>query len=174
MKKAVTSRFERKIDHPAEREQIKREVNALYSYLSGLLGADKLILKAGKLEALALLRSRRPEEKVLGLQRVIFENPALAEVPALADVPELLQRLYDELAEKMARQAVEDTIERKIAAKMQEKQEEYVLEIKKQLLKEQGGPENPQTLRKYAELEKLRHKALNRTALEVLRPKRLE
>ncbi|NLN07506.1 MAG: ATP-dependent protease, Lon family [Firmicutes bacterium] len=174
MKKAATSRLAQKINCSAEREQIKREVNTFYSFLSGLLGADRLILKAGKLEALTLLRSRRPEEKVLGLQRVIFENPALTEVPALAEIPELLQLLYDELAEKMARRAVEDTIEQKIAAKMKEKQEEYVLEIKRQLLKEQGGPENPQTLKKYAELEKMRHKALNCFALDVLRPKRLE
>ena len=130
MKKAATSRLAQKINCSAEREQIKREVNTFYSFLSGLLGADRLILKAGKLEALTLLRSRRPEEKVLGLQRVIFENPALTEVPALAEIPELLQLLYDELAEKMARRAVEDTIEQKIAAKLKEKQEEYVLEIK--------------------------------------------
>ncbi|HHX75455.1 MAG TPA: ATP-dependent protease, Lon family [Firmicutes bacterium] len=174
MKKAVTSRLAQREERSAEQEQLKREIKALYSYLSGLLGADKLILKAGKLEALSLLRSRRPEEKVLGLQRVIFENPALTEIPAPEDIPELLQLLYDELAEQLARRVVEDTIEQKIAAKMQEKHEEYVLEVKRQLLKEQGGPENPQTLKKYAELEKMHHKVLNRSALDILRPKRLE
>jgi ATP-dependent Lon protease len=153
-----------------ETDQIKREVSALYSMLSNMIGADKLILKAGKLEALTLLRSRKLEQRVLGLQRVIYENPALDQVPSAAEIPMLLQDLYEELADQAARRTVEESIERKVAEKMQEKHEEYIHEVRRQLLKEQGGPENPQTLKKYAQLEKLKSQKLNRTAMEILRP----
>ncbi|NLZ38397.1 MAG: ATP-dependent protease, Lon family [Firmicutes bacterium] len=155
-------------------DQIVSSVKALYSLVANLMGADNLILKAGKLEALTLLRSRKTPEKLLGLQRVIYENPTLSEVPAWEDIPAILDSLYDELAEKIARRTVQDTIERKVAEKMREKHDEYLLELKKQLLKEEGGPENPQTLKKLAQLEKLRQKKLNRSALEILRPRTLE
>jgi ATP-dependent Lon protease len=170
MKKQVTSRFSQTLQSLDDSEQLKREINAVYTLLSTMLGADKLILKAGKLEALTLLRSRSIEDRVLGLQRVIYENPALDEAPAVEEIPQVLQDLYDELADQMARRAVEEAIERKVAEKMQEKHEEYILEVKRQLVKEQGGPENPQTLKKYAQLEKLKSQKLNRSAMEILRP----
>ncbi|NLP36957.1 MAG: ATP-dependent protease, Lon family [Firmicutes bacterium] len=174
MKQTLTSRIATKTELFSETKQLEREINALYSLLAGMLGAEKLVLKAGKLEALNLLRSQDLQERVLGLQIVIYNNPALKEVPALEEIPEILQELYDDLAEQIALQTVEETIEQKVAAKMQEKHDEYLLEIKKQLLKEEKGPENPQTLKKYAQLEKLRKKKLNRFALELLRPQKLE
>jgi ATP-dependent Lon protease len=157
-----------------DKEQLKREVNAVYSLLSSMIGADKLVLKAGKLEALSLLRSRKPEERILGLQRVVFESPALTDPPTAAEIPAALQALYEELADQMARRTVEESIERKIADKLQERHEEYIQDIKRQLLKEQGGPENPQTLKKYAQLEKMKRQKLSRSVLEILRPKNLD
>ncbi|HZK24516.1 MAG TPA: Lon family ATP-dependent protease [Oscillospiraceae bacterium] len=170
MKKKLTTRSIETNDFSAEPEQQKKEINALYALLSQLLGADRLILKAGKLESLSLLRSRQPAERLLGLQRVILENPTLSEVPTAAQIPLILQQLYDELADNMARRTVEENLERKVAEKMQEKQDEYLHEMKRQLLKDEGGPENPQTLKKYAQLEKMKHTKLNRSALEILRP----
>ncbi|NLM51637.1 MAG: ATP-dependent protease, Lon family [Firmicutes bacterium] len=174
MEQTSTSRLTAQRNLLSEAKQLEREVNALYSLLAGMLGAEKLVLKAGKLEALNLLRSQNLQERVLGLQIVIYNNPALKEVPAPEAIPEILQDLYDELAEQIALRTVEETIEQKVAAKMQEKHDEYLLEIKKQLLKEEKGPENPQTLKKYAQLEKLKKKKLNRFVLELLRPQKLE
>ncbi|MCW3488951.1 Lon family ATP-dependent protease [Dethiobacter alkaliphilus] len=174
MKKTWTTRVSQNLQSLDQEDQLKRETNALYTMLSGMVGADKLILKAGKLEALTLLRSRKPEERVLGLQRVIYENPAIVETPALEDIPTVLQELYDELADQTARRAVEDSIERKVAEKMQEKHEEYIMEVKRQLVKEQGGPESPQTLKKFAQLEKMKCQKLNRSAMDILRPQSLD
>ncbi|MBS4022059.1 MAG: Lon family ATP-dependent protease [Dethiobacter sp.] len=174
MKKSLSSRLPQNLNKNTDPDQIKREVNALYSLLSAMLGPDKLILKAGKLEALSLLRSRKIESRVLGLQRVVFENPSIGELLGPEEIPAALQALYDELAEQMARRTVEESLERKTAEKLQERHEEYILDLKRQLLKEQGGPENPETLKKYAKLEKLKHSKLNRPALEILRPQALD
>ena len=145
--KKTTSGLAKRIGLADEQEQIKREINAIYNLLSGMLGTDQLILKAGKLEALTLLRSRKPGERVLGLQKLIFENPSLNEIPPREKIPQVLEELYDALAERIARRSVEETLEMRVAEIMQEKQEEYLLDIKRQLLKEQSGPENPQTLK---------------------------
>jgi ATP-dependent Lon protease len=173
-KSCPTTRPAGRFKRPDDKEQLKREIAAFYALLSEMIGADKLVLKAGKLEALALLRSRKPEERVLGLQRVVFENPTLAPAPGEETIREALQQLYHELADQMARRSVEESLERKISERLQERHEEYLQEIKRQLLKEQGGPENPQTLKKYAQLEKMKRRKLNRSPLEILRPQSLQ
>ena len=71
----------------------------------------------------------------------------------------------------LARRAVEGKIEKKINEKMEERHQEYVQEIKMQVIKEeQSNVENPQTLKKYAQLEKLETQKLTRSAMELLRP----
>ena len=42
-------------------EQLKRQVTAVYGLLANLMGSDKLVMKAGKLDALHLMRSDRLE-----------------------------------------------------------------------------------------------------------------
>ncbi|MDI9463602.1 MAG: Lon family ATP-dependent protease [Bacillota bacterium] len=171
--KETTSGLAKRIGLADEQEQIKREINAIYNLLSGMLGTDQLILKAGKLEALTLLRSRKPGERVLGLQKLIFENPSLNEIPPPEKIPQVLEELYDALAERIARRSVEEALEMRVTEIMQEKQEEYLLDIKRQLLKEQSGPENPQTLKKFAELEKKKRIKLSHSTMEILRPQKI-
>ena len=50
------------------RDKLKQRVKSFYDILTGIHGADKLILKAIKLEALSLMRSKQIEKRVLGLQ----------------------------------------------------------------------------------------------------------
>jgi ATP-dependent Lon protease len=158
----------------AKREGLKNRVDAFYELLAHIYGADKLILKATKLEALALLRSRNLRKKVLGLQKVLFEDPTLDKIPSLLEIPSILKELEEHAAHILARRSLEESIEQKINLKLQERHEEYIREVKKQLLKEEGGPENPQTLKKYALLEKKRSTGLSRSAMEFLRPASLE
>jgi ATP-dependent Lon protease len=158
----------------AKREGLKNRVNAFYELLAHIYGADKLILKATKLEALALLRSRNLRKKVLGMQKVIFEDTTLDKIPALLEIPSILKELEEHAAHILARRSLEESIEQKINLKLQERHEEYIREVKKQLLKEEGGPENPQTLKKYALLEKKHSTGLSRSAMEFLRPASLE
>ncbi len=157
-----------------EKSQLFRQVSALYSIMVNLYGSDQLILKAGKLEAVELLRSGDLAKRVLGLERVVFEDPTINRLPTEQQIPEILSEIEEELAELVARRTVEDKIERKVAEKMQDRHEEYVRDLKLQLLKEEAGAENPQTEKKYADLEKLEKKRLSKSALEILRPSCLE
>ena len=54
-----------------------------------------------------------------------------------------------------------------------ERQEEYLRELRMEILREETGPDNPFTLKKYAELEKLEQKKLSTSINEYLRPKEL-
>ncbi|HHV71817.1 MAG TPA: ATP-dependent protease, Lon family [Clostridia bacterium] len=156
-----------------EEENLKRQVSALLSLLSDLYGAERVVLKAGKLEALALLRSEVVEERVLALQRLVFEDPTIDELPSREEIPAILEEIEEEIADLLARRAIEEKIEKKVTERMQKKHEEYIREIRMQIIKEDGGPENAQTLKKYAQLEMLESKKLSRSAMEVVRPKNL-
>lgn len=157
-----------------DREGLKKRVKAFYELLASIYGADKLILKATKLEALNLLRSRNLGKKVLGLKKIIMEDPTLEQIPNLLEIPSILKELEEQTSNILARRSLEESLEQKINLKLQERHEEYIREVKKQLLKEEGGPENPQTLKKYALLEKMYAKSLSRSAMEFLRPSSLE
>ncbi|MCL6612566.1 MAG: Lon family ATP-dependent protease [Peptococcaceae bacterium] len=158
---------------PAE-SQLVRQVNALYGMVSNLYGSDRLVLRAGKLNALQLMRSDRLEEKVLALQKLVFEDPTLDVLPTPEEIPEILMELEDEIADIIARRTVEDDIERKVSEKLQLRHEDYVREIRMQVVKENAGTENAQTLKKLAMLEKLEQRKLSRSAMEMLRPASFE
>ncbi|MGI5876835.1 MAG: Lon family ATP-dependent protease [Dethiobacteria bacterium] len=162
------------ISQKDRREEFKKRVSVIYDLLSSFYGADKLILKAAKFDSLTLLRSRGVEKKVLGLQKIFYEDPTLEKVPSLKEIPDILEQLEDKMAEIFALQKVHNSIEQKVNKKLQERHEQYLLELKSQLLKEEGGPENPQTLKKYALLERMYSKGLSHSAMEFLRPASLE
>ncbi|GAW93715.1 Lon family ATP-dependent protease [Calderihabitans maritimus] len=151
-----------------------RRVAALYDVLRDLYGTDKLVLKAGKLGALNLLRSNDLNRQVLALQKIVFEDPTLDRLPQEDEIPEIIEKIEEKVADVIARRAVEDQLEKKVAERMQQRHEEYLREIKIQVLKENTNPENAQTLKRLATLEKLEQTQLAKTPMEILRPQRLE
>ena len=154
-------------------EAVRRQVTALFGVLSSMYGPDKLVLRAGKLDALTLMRSSNVGERVLALQRIVFENPALDEVPTPERIPEILNEVEEALSDFLARKSVEEDLERRVSDRMQEKHEDYIKEIRQQMIKEQAGPENAQTLKKYAQLEKLDTIKLSKSTYELVRPQKM-
>ena len=121
------------------------------------------------------MSSEKLPERVLALQKLVFEDPTIEKLPPVDKIPELLNEIEEEVAELLARQTLEERLEKKINQKMEERHLEYVREIKMQVLKEQeNNVENPQTLKKYAMLEVLEQKKLTTSAMELTRPALLE
>lgn len=157
-----------------EEEQLRRQINALYEMVSNIYGSEKLVRKANKLNALHLMRSEKLEERVLALQKLVFEDFTSETLPLAVQIPAILEKIEEEIAEILARRAVEEELEKKINDKLQQRHNDYVREIKVQVLKENSGPENAQTLKKLAILEKMEQKKLVRSAMEILRPTSFE
>ncbi|GFN22903.1 MAG: ATP-dependent protease, Lon family [Thermoanaerobacteraceae bacterium] len=157
-----------------EGDFLSRQVSALYGILADIYGTDKLVLKASKLEALDYLQSDKLSERVLALQKLVYEDPTIDTAPPLEAIPQILNEIQEELADFIARRSVEDNLERRVAERMQERHEEYLQEIRMQILRENAGPENAHTLKKLAILEKMEQTRLARSAMEVLRPQSLE
>ena len=153
-----------------EEEALRRRVSAILRILGDLYGRDKLVLRAGKLEALELMESPELGEQILALQRIVAEDPTIDEVPPKEEWQAALDEIEDEVADLLALRSVEERIEQRVAAKMQERHDEYVRELKLQVLKEDAGPDNPHTLKKLAELERLEQRSLANSILASMRP----
>lgn len=151
---------------------IDREIDALYQALIDLIGADSLVIQAGRMNAMDLLRSTGRCERVLALQRILDEDPLLHPAPREAELPAVLQQLTERIAEKRARKDVEDRIEKKVNEKLEQEHQDYVDDIRKQVIKEEKqDAETPQDAQKREKLEKLDSIHLTQSVMELLRPR---
>jgi ATP-dependent Lon protease len=155
-------------------EKVRREVAALYDVLSDALGTEKVVMRAGKLGTLKEMRSQAVPDRLLALQRIVFEDPSLETRPAKAQYKQIIAEIEDRLADLVAQRTVGDQIEAKINAKMVQRHNEYLRELKLEALREEAGPETPATQKRLADLEALDARGLARAALDVLRPKSLD
>lgn len=156
-------------------DQLDRQVTALYSVLTSIIGAEQVILRAGKLGCVELIRSERLEDRVLVLQKLVYQDPTHETPVSMEEMPKILSDIEEELADMMARKTVEDKIEKKVVERMEERHQEYVTEIRQQILKEEEKTaENPQTIAKLEALEALEKKSLTRSLPELLRPQDLD
>lgn len=157
------------------RDEIDRKIDALYGLLVDYYGSDKLVLKAGKMDALQLVRSPERGERVLALQKIITENPTATKVPADEELGDILDTLTERMSDILARRSVEDDLEKKVAERLEENHQDYVKDIKMQILREEKKAiETPMEQKKREHLEKLEQISLTQSVMELLRPQKLE
>ena len=161
--------------HQRQETDLDREINALYSILADAMGSDRLVLQAGKMDALRYMRSSNPAERILALRRIIEENPTLYPPPKPSEMREQIVALSELLADIMARRQIEDKIERKISEKLEKEHQDYVKDIRLQVLKEEHPEaETPHDQKKREALQELEDVHLNQSVMELLRPQTLE
>ena len=153
---------------------LEKHVAALMTILAEVHGEDQLVLKAGKLDSLELMQSDKIEDRILALERLVHDDPTIVDQRTPEEAAQVLQELEDYLADLLAKRTVEEQLEQKVSAKLQERHLEYLKEVRMQVLKETAGPDNAQTLKKYAELELLEKRSLGRGTADLMRPQRLE
>ena len=160
---------------PRNETDTDREISALYEIVIDSMGSDRLVLQAGKMDALRLMRSANPCERVLALRRILEENPTIAPPPKPSELQAEIVRLSELLADMIARRQVEDKIDRKVTEKLEHDHQEYVKDIRLQILKEEKpSEETPHDVKKREEIERLEKVKLTQSVMELLRPKTLE
>ncbi|WP_033171252.1 Lon family ATP-dependent protease [Selenomonas sp. ND2010] len=154
-----------------EQQPVDREIEALYAVLVDVMGTEKLVIKAGKMKALQLMRSEDRCDRVLALQRILEEDPLIAPAPKEAELPKVMEQLSERTADLVARRNVEDHIEKKVSEKLEKEHQEYLNDIRKQVIKEEKpGAESPQDRKKREKLEQLESVHLTQSIMELLRP----
>lgn len=178
-KKAEENKRDVPLNGTAEKKNpqdpLDREIETIFNLLVEEWGADQIVIKAGKLDAMALLRSEKRGERVLAMERLVEADPTIDHVPSDKEIPEILTLLSEHIADKIARRTMEDKIEQQIEKKLEENHNDYVKDIRKQVLEEEkGGVESPQAAKKREKLEALEKISLTQSILEILRPKSLD
>ncbi len=168
-------RGKKEITIPVRNEtEIDREISALYSIFIDVIGSDRLVLQAGKMDALKYLRSQDPAERLLALRRILEENPTLGPAVKPKDIHAEIIKLSEMMADIVARRQMEDKIERKVNEKMEKDHQDYVKDLRLQILKnEEPEVETPHDAQKREELEALEKIKLTQSVMELLRPKDL-
>ena len=152
--------------------QIDAEIAAIFRMLADTMGTERLVIQAGKMNAMALMRSENRRERVLALMRILEEDPLLSPPPSEAELPEVLARMTEQVAGILARRDLEDRIERKVNEKLEKDHEEYVDDIRRQVISEESpGAESPHDKKKREALEALEKVHLTQSVMELLRPK---
>lgn len=164
---AYRSRLRRKY---GVEDELNRYVTALYEALAGVLGQDKLVLRAGKVSALKMMRSQSLSDRLCALQRLVFEDPTIERATTRAQQRKAIAEIEETMADLIAQKSVEDEIERRVNTKMNERHQEYVKDLKLEALRENGDPETPATRAKLEELNALSARKLAASALQRLRP----
>ena len=139
------------------------------------MGTERLVIQAGKMNAMALMRSDDRRERVLALMRILEEDPLLSPPPSEAELPEIIARMTEQVAGILARRDLEDRIERKVNEKLEKDHEEYVEDIRRQVISEENpGAESPHDKKKREELEALENIHLTQSVMELLRPQNFD
>lgn len=156
-------------------DKLQFRVENLYDKLHQFYGTQELVLKANKLDAIELINSDTLEDKILALRRILLEDPTIGSLLCpdklsieLAALEEIFSGLY-------TRRQIEEELQNSIQQKMDEKHNEYIQDIKLQILKEQkSSPENAQTLKNLGRLDKMENVHLSKSVLDILRPAAFE
>ena len=154
-----------------EMKPIDREINALYAALVDVIGTENLVIRAGRMNAMPLLRSDDRCERILALQRILGEDPLISPAPREADLPQIIEGLAEYIADMRARKRLEDRIEKKVTEKLEQEHAEYVDDIRRQIIKEEKpAAESPQDKEKREKLEAMEKVHLTQSVMELLRP----
>ena len=155
--------------------RIDAEIAVIFRMLADSMGTERLVIQAGKMNAMALMRSENRRERVLALMRILEEDPLLSPPPSEAELPEILNRMTEQLAGILARRDLEDRIERKVSEKLEKDHEEYVDDIRRQVISEESpGTESSHDKKKREDLEELESIRLTQSVMELLRPQNFD
>ncbi len=154
-------------------DELGRYVSALFDLLGSVLGSERLVLRAGKVGALKMMRSENLSDRICALARLVFEDPTVERPGTRAQQRRTLGEVEEALADLVAQKSVGDAIDRRVDEKMNARHQEYVQELKLEALRDDSGPETPATQAKLVELEKLSGRSLAASALQQLRPQHL-
>lgn len=154
---------------------LDRDIAVLYELVANAMGTENMVIEAGKMDALKLMRSNVRGERLLALSRILSRNPALNNTPKDSEIPQVISTLTEELADRLARRSLEDKIERKINEKLEQDHADYMKDIRLQVLKEEKKEmESAHDKKKREELEALEKVHLTESVMELLRPKELK
>jgi ATP-dependent Lon protease len=135
-------------------------VDVLIDYTKKLYPKDKTVV----LDSIA-----DENQKIKMLHDIIFGKESVNKFEE-TQRGSYLEKMREKLSDTAARKYIEEGIKKEVVELMQKRETEYLEEMKLRVIKKHTGIENASTLKKFAELEKMKYVKLSKSILDVLRP----
>lgn len=154
-----------------ESNNIEFRVNVLYEMLEKLFDKNTINDRISKFKLPKYISSKNVNEKLYSINVIASNGKSLVKIPSENDLEKVYLITKNIIVEEISRRYIQSKIENEVENILNEKQDKYIDEIKLQIIKKNKGPENTKTLKKYAQLEMLNKKQLNKNIQHLLRPK---
>jgi ATP-dependent Lon protease len=114
------------------------------------------------------------KEKVYILHEIVSGKMMKTDEVKEDKLESLIEDIKDKLSDAAAKRYIEEGIKREVIKRMETREKEYLNEMKLQVIKKHTGLENAATLKKYADLERMKRIRLSGSVMDVMRPKKQE
>lgn len=159
--------------HHTEQDYLEHRIHVLYDILGKIIGLDRMEKDIEKMDLREAVQSQDPSKQVYALQRLVFRTKEW-EPPQSQHIPGILLDIEEGMADMLARVTIESRLEQQVARNLEKRQKDYMEEMKLQLIRKEAGPDNANTLLKYALLEKQEKVKLSKSATDLIRPHSIE
>lgn len=137
--------------------------------IHNILGTKEVTQRIKRLKLSKDINSPDALKKARALNRVIAQGN-LAQIPAAQDLNQVMESTFRLISEQIARNFVQNRIEEKVQEALIDRQDEYIEEMRMNVIRKEKGPENSKTRKKYQDLVDLDQIHLSRNILNQLRP----
>ncbi|MDF2531119.1 MAG: ATP-dependent protease, Lon family [Clostridia bacterium] len=111
------------------------------------------------------------KQKIKVLHDIIFGKDSINQLEE-TQIDSWIGKIREKISDTAARKYIEEGIKKEVIQLMQNREKEYLEEMKLRVIKKHTGIENASTLKKFAQLEKMKYVKLSKSILDVLRPKK--
>lgn len=137
--------------------------------IHNILGTKEVTQRIKRLKLSKDINSPDALKKARALNRLIAQGN-LAQIPAAQDLNQVMESTFRLISEQIARNFVQNRIEEKVQEALIDRQDEYIEEMRMNVIRKEKGPENSKTRKKYQDLVDLDQIHLSRNILNQLRP----
>ena len=149
---------------------IDAQTNALMEILEDTVNEEVLNDRISKYNLQRYVKSSNAYKRLYAINKIISNGKGIKFVPDENSVDKAVENTIRWFTDNFARKYILNEIETEVDKTIQERQEKYIEEIRLSVIRNQKGPENAKTLKKYAQLEVMDSRKKMQSIQNILRP----
>lgn len=150
-------------------DDIATQIKIQEEIITNVLGRKEVLARTKRLRLHTEIKSKDILIKAMALHKII-SNQERIELAPPHKVSRVIEANFDLISEQIARNFVQNRIEEKVQEALMDRQDEYIDEMRINIMRKEKGPENSKTQKKYQELVALDKISLSRNINNQLRP----
>ena len=150
-------------------DDIATQIKIQEEIITNVLGRKEVLARTKRLKLHGEIKSKDTLIKAMALNKVI-SNQDHVELTPPHKVSRVIEANFELISEQIARNFVQNRIEEKVQEALMDRQDEYIDEMRMNIIRKEKGPENSKTQKKYQELVDLDQISLSRNINNQLRP----